>query len=58
MRTARYSSHLGGGGGVCPGVVCLPGGVHPHGQTDTCENITLPQLMFGNNCLPQAENHF
>ena len=27
-------------GGVCPG------GVPPRGQTDTCENITFPQLLL------------
>ena len=36
-------------GGVCPGGVCL-GGCLPHptprGQTDACENITLPQTLF------------
>ena len=40
-------------GGCLPGVVstqggvCL-GGVHlpPRGQTDTCENITFPQLLL------------
>ena len=26
---------------------CLPGGIHPPcGQTDTCENITFPQLLL------------
>ena len=66
-RTARFSGHLlgvsaqGDGvclvGGVCPGDVCpggcLPGGsaTLPCGQTDACENITLPQTSFagGNN---------
>ena len=40
-------------GGVCPGGVCLEGvsarGVYtttPRGQTDTCENITFPQLLL------------
>ena len=36
-------------GVVCLGGVCLPGGVHlppPRGQTDTCENITFPQLLL------------
>ena len=31
-------------GGVCPGGVHLP---PPRGQTDTCENITFPQLLLG-----------
>ena len=47
MRTVRCSSHLGGGlyarGGVCLRGVC-PGA--PCGQTDTCENITFPQLLL------------
>ena len=57
MRTARFSGDLfgwGGGGvylvgvcsgGVCPGGGCLSGGVYytpSCGQTDACENITLP----------------
>ena len=43
-------------GGVCRGCVsarggvCLLPGVHlsPCGQTDTCENITFLQLLYGN----------
>ena len=44
MPTVRCSNHLGGGGGVCLGVCVhfLP----PCGQTDTCENITFPQLLW------------
>ena len=46
MRTVRCSGHLGGGG--VPIGVSAWGGVHlPHcGQTDTCENITFPQLLL------------
>ena len=39
-------------GGVCLGCICLEGslprGVYTthHGQTDTCENITFPQLLL------------
>ena len=47
MRTARFSGHLfGGGSGVCSGSAwgCLPRS--PRGQTDACENITLPQTSF------------
>ena len=51
MRTARFSGRLfvGGGGGVFAqrGVSqgeCLP--PPPRGQTDPCENITLPQTSF------------
>ena len=42
MRTARFSGRLLGGD------VCLGGGsaTPPFGQTDTCENITLPQTSF------------
>ena len=48
MRTARFSGRLGGS-------ICLGMGVcHtplPRRQTDACENITLPQILFvdGNN---------
>ena len=43
---------LPGGGGVCPGVCVCFGGCLPRectplwGQTDTCENITFPQLLL------------
>ena len=46
MCTVRCSGHLGGD--VCPvGGVC-PGGRTPPslGQTDTCKNITFPQLLL------------
>ena len=40
----------GGLPGLClPGGECLPSalwGVHPRGQTDTCENITFTQLLL------------
>ena len=46
MRTVRCSGRLIGRV-VCPGGG-LPRGVHlpPCGQTDTCENITFPQLLL------------
>ena len=55
MRTVRCSSRLLGGGGEVSasqeeGRVCLPAGgctpLPPCGQTDTCENITFPQLLL------------
>ena len=57
MRTFRCSDHFGGGGvcpgsvccgGVCPGGMSAQGGLHPpvDRQTDTCENITFPQLLL------------
>ena len=40
MHTVRCSSRLmGGGGSACQGAY-----TPPRGQTDTCENITFPQL--------------
>ena len=51
MRTVGCSGHLLGGGGMSAWG-CLPGGLPrgwtppPCGQTDTCENITFPQLLL------------
>ena len=54
-RSARGVSHQGEGvsaKGVCSGGFCLggclPRGVYtsPCGQTDTCKNITFPQLLL------------
>ena len=52
MRTVRCSGRFGGGvclpsGVSAQGGVCL-GGVHPpvNWITDTCENITFPQLLL------------
>ena len=63
MRTVRCSSRLlgsvsaggegarpwgPGGGGFCPGGVCLPDTPPPVDRmTDACENLTLPQLRCG-----------
>ena len=70
MRTVRCSSHPGGGvctGGVYPGAVSargrgvfLPCGVYtsPRGQTDTCENITFPQLLLRTVKMQKKENIF
>ena len=53
MRTVRCSGLLGGGGGLCAQgglpVGCIPacnGADTPCGQTDTCKNITFPQLLL------------
>ena len=57
MCTVRCSGRLIGGclclprgwGCLPGGRGCLPGGVYtssPRGQTDTCENITFPQLLL------------
>ena len=32
--------------GICTGGSVCPGGVHPPGHIDTCENITFPQLLL------------
>ena len=56
----------GGGvclGGVCPGGVCLGGCLPrectppPRGQTDTCENITFPQLLLWTVKSYMSEQH-
>ena len=46
--TVRCSSQLGGGVSAWPGVFafCLVGGVHSPPWTDTCENITFPQILL------------
>ena len=57
MRTAHFSGRLWRGSaclprggfprGVCPGGGCLGmSATPPNGQTDACENITLPQTSF------------
>ena len=51
MRTVRCSSRLLGGGCLPGEGVCLPNRgwgweSAPRGQTDTCENITFPQLLL------------
>ena len=64
MRTARFSGRLFEGGvypGRCLPGGCLPGGCLSHppfcGQTDACENITLPQTSFagGNEAKHQVK---
>ena len=44
MRTARSLPYKGGG--LCPGGVSVRGGSSACGQTDACQNITLPQTSF------------
>ena len=52
MRNSRFSGRLyrgGGDGGVglwVTGVFTTPLSPHPCGQTNTSENITLPQTSF------------
>ena len=46
MRTFSCSGRLLGGVGYLHTGECLPGGVHPPGHIDTCENITFPQLLL------------
>ena len=46
MRTVRCSSRLLGGGVSAQGVSARGVYTSPRGQTDTCENITFPQLLL------------
>ena len=47
MRNAHFNGHLyrGGPGDVHPLPNCMLGYAPSRGQTDTCRNITFPQLL-------------
>ena len=44
--SARGEGGSAQGGGSAREVCLLPSGTPPRGQTDTCENITFPQLLL------------